>query len=121
MSTYLAVLSFEYGELSRSRLHIFTLIKSNASWDVNVKQMQFSMFSYDISLSVEADTCVIDAIFTFDLFSKAATNDILIEGLGQMTEELSSLTLIISFVVWQQRFLILKHVFSSVRSYEHLW
>ncbi len=54
MKFYLAILSLEYADLCWAWLHVFTLIEGDSTWDVNVEEVSFSVFSHDVPLSVKA-------------------------------------------------------------------
>ena len=79
------------------------------------------MFSYNITLSIKANSGIVDSILIFDFLRETTSYYILVKRFSQSTEQLSCLTLIISLVIWEQGFLILKHILSCIWSYKHLW
>jgi hypothetical protein len=75
------ILCIKDGNLGWPSSDIFTFIESNASWNVDIKQMLFPMLSYNLSFFIEAEAGIINLILTLNLFWKTSTNDVFIEGL----------------------------------------
>lgn len=118
---YLAILCIEDGYLRRSKVHEFALIEGHTSRYVYVKQMQFSVLSHDVSLTIETQACVEYLLLTCYFFWETATHDVLIERFGKATQHARCLTLLVGFVVSSEWLFVLEHVQLGIRSCEHLW
>ena len=70
----LTIVRVENGNLRRSRLHVFTLVEGDASWDVDIEEMKLSVLSHDISFAVKAKTCVIDLFLAWYLLRESTSN-----------------------------------------------
>jgi hypothetical protein len=116
----LTIFCVENGNLRGPRLNVLTLIECDTSWYVDIEEMKLPVLSYDIPFAVKAQTCVEDLILTWNLLWETTTDYVFAESLGQMTEELGSLTFLVGFVVRKQGLLELEHVILGVGGVKHL-
>lgn len=84
--TYVAILGLEDRILRIAWLDVFTLFKDNASWDVDIKEMELAVLGRKVTFAVEAQACIINSIAAFDLFRNTSTNDILTSFLGKILQ-----------------------------------
>lgn len=78
------------------------------------------MLRHNVSLSVEAETSVVNLFFANYLLWEASTDNIFVERLREATEHLRCLTGLIRFVVRKERLLVLEHVCLGIRGHKHL-
>jgi len=75
------ILCIKDGNLGWSSSDIFTFIESNASWNIDIKQMLFPVLSNNLTFFIETEAGIVNLFLTLDFFWKASTNDVFIKGL----------------------------------------
>jgi len=115
--TYVAILGLEDRILRIAWLDVFTLFKDNASWDVDIKEMELAVLGRKVTFAVEAQACIINSITAFDLFRNTSTNDILTSFLGKILQH----CIWCSLIVLRCKLFVFEHVMLRKWGAEHLW